>query len=300
MAAVQTFPDNVHNADDIDCARFTIGAPYKGKKHQNKLSAIKPKGDPDARVEVVFDNLGRLPKFALDITDKGAMYLSFSVRDEATQKSMWAADVKVLDRLGENEMWPERKKAPDRDTLEGEGGYNPILKQAKEKNGVTYAPICKVGVPTSGGEAAKSVKIVDAKGRPVSINDIAGRKVARLVISFNYIYYKGLECGVVKKLVYLRLAPERDDAAVVKMYDDIPQAGEGGDNDWEPEEEGPGPSPPGGPKSNAPEKNEIELGEQELLELLGDDPVPQVGAEKRNAEEAGEVEQGSKKKHKKK
>lgn len=231
--AAQVVPSHVHPARNllVTAKDIHIGLPEILEKHKNKIVALQPAdGDSVNRVNIIIDGGGYIPSFGVDVNKQyGATYLVFPVNHKAEQAGLAALDKRIFDLGCTDAFWPERpvkngRKAPVESVVEE--SYLSIMKKSKEKKtgGGMHAPMVKVGVPiqSSTGDVAKTVKIVDHKGDPVSIHSLAGRKFQRIVFELHYIYFKApAEFGVVKRLKYVKLADDGGGSGDPGVFDEL-------------------------------------------------------------------------------
>lgn len=201
--------------------------PTKTKNTKMKISGIQPtKSDGFYdRLTVILDGEGFFPSFALNATQSGGQSLTFPVTDSKEQVGLQNLDQMVFDQLIGREFWPELESPPSREVLATQ--YNKLIRDPKPKTDGSghWPPQMKVTIPLKeDGTPKDDVKIVDTADQEVSMHELAGRKFHRIVFEIHFIYFKPKECGIVKKLKMVKVAPSQgdglDSAAIYEYFQD--------------------------------------------------------------------------------
>ena len=227
MAALPKLSANQFYAKDIPhklVPSVFFGPPAFGKTNNNKSINISPSKNSafGVRTTIVLVGGGTVPKkFGYEDGQFGST-VNLSFTDEEEAKACICLDDKVIHHLTQAEAWPERvkkgEKIPDTEKVT-EMYVSPFVKKGKPKDiqdpakGNWQSSVkSKIIVQPDAKKKEKQTIIVDFKKNPVSPERLPGMSWQTAIIEVQYIYFKGKEIGLVKRLVYLRLSENQPNA----------------------------------------------------------------------------------------
>ena len=187
---------------------------YVNKEKQFRLVKIHTSSTDRNPLRIQLDGGGRIPdNFGVSINEKsGKTMFTFNISDENEYAKLREFEGVVCSyaKGHKEEWWPSNKGIKDGQV---EDNMTSLLSERKPKEdsetGEFWPSNCKTVVPMTAESEVTDCVFLDENGKPITLNDLPGRRWGKIIIELSQIYFSGkLGWGFGPKTIrFVQLAP---------------------------------------------------------------------------------------------